>query len=119
MLFRSQKLLHVPDFTATTSATYRTPVSATYDFVGRASFSYVGPRQDLTFARNDLPSYSLVNARVALDSGVTSISLFVDNLTDRRALLTNINSLAINAESVNRVATTLPRTIGIDVNRRF
>jgi iron complex outermembrane recepter protein len=59
---KGQKLLDVPDVTENTSVIYSTPVSASYNFNVRGTYTYVGPMQDITYVRNDLPGYSLVNA---------------------------------------------------------
>jgi iron complex outermembrane recepter protein len=116
---RGQKLLDVPDATASTAVIYSTPVSATYNLYARGSYTYVGPMQDITYVRNNLPGYSLVNARVGLGSDKFTAYLFCDNLTDKLAILTNNNAQTVNIPQVNRWVTTQPRTIGIDVQYKY
>jgi iron complex outermembrane recepter protein len=114
-----QKLLDVPDVTTNTSLIYSTPVSAGLNFTARGTYSYVGPMQDITFVRNNLPGYSLVNARAGVTSERFSAYLFCDNLTDKLAILTNNVAQTVNIPSVNRWATNQPRTIGIDLQVRY
>jgi outer membrane receptor protein involved in Fe transport len=114
-----QKLLDVPDLTLNTSVIYSTPVSASFKFNARGTYTYIGPMQDITYVRNNLPGYALVNARAGLTSDRFSVFLFCDNLTDKMAILTNNVAQTVNIPSVNRWVTNQPRTIGIDLQMRY
>jgi outer membrane receptor protein involved in Fe transport len=114
-----QKLLDVPDVTLNTSVIYSTPVTASFNFNARGTYTYVGPMQDITYVRNNLPGYALVNARAGLTSDKFSVFLFCDNLTDKLAILTNNVAQTVNIPSVNRWVTNQPRTIGIDLQVRY
>jgi iron complex outermembrane receptor protein len=114
-----QKLLDVPDLTLNTSVIYTTPVSDSFKFNARGTYSYIGPMQDITYVRNDLPGYSLVNARAGLTSDRFSVFLFCDNLTNKMAILTNNVAQTVNIPSVNRWVTNQPRTIGVDLQVRY
>jgi iron complex outermembrane receptor protein len=116
---KGQKLLDVPDLTANTAVIYSIPVSATYNFNARATYSYVGPMQDITYERNNLAGYSLVSMRAGLGTEKFSATLFVDNLANKMAILTNNTAQTVNIPSVNRWVTTQPRTIGIDLQVRY
>ena len=116
---KGQKLLDVPDVTTNTSVIYSTPVSDSFKFSARGTYTYVGPMQDITYVRNNLPGYSLVNARAGLTSDRFSAFLFCDNLTDKMAILTNNVAQTVNIPSVNRWVTNQPRTIGIDLQMRY
>jgi iron complex outermembrane recepter protein len=116
---KGQKLLDVPDFTANTSLIYTTPVSATYNFTARGTYSYIGPMQDITYTRNDLPGYALVNLRSGVASDKFSATLFVSNLANKFAVLTNNTAQTVNIPTVNRWVVTQPRTIGIDLQVRY
>jgi iron complex outermembrane recepter protein len=116
---KGQKLLDVPNFTANTSVIYTAPVSATYNFNARGTYSYVGPMQDITYVRNDLAGYSLVGLRTGVASDRFSATLFVDNLANKLAVLTNNTAQTVNIPSVNRWVTTQPRTIGVDFQIRY
>jgi iron complex outermembrane recepter protein len=114
-----ERLLDVPDVTTNTSLIYTTPVSAGLNFSARGTYTYVGPMQDITYVRNNLPGYSLVNARAGVTSERFSAYLFCDNLTDKIAILTNNVAQTVNIPSLNRWATNQPRTIGIDLQVRY
>jgi hypothetical protein len=114
-----QRLLDVPDVTLNTSVIYSTPVSASYNFNARGTYTYIGPMQDITYVRNNLPGYALVSARAGLTSDRFSVFLFCDNLTDKMAILTNNLAQTVNIPSVNRWVTNQPRTIGIDLQMRY
>jgi iron complex outermembrane recepter protein len=116
---RDQRLLDVPDVTASTSIAYAAPVSARYNFAARVMFNYVGPMQDITFARNNLPGYGLASARFGIESDVWSAFVFADNLADRHVALTNTTALSANVSILNRVATNQPRTLGVTLRYRF
>jgi outer membrane receptor protein involved in Fe transport len=113
------KLLDVPEVTATTSLNYKQPVTDGMSVVGRLTNSYVDSIQDITFARNSLPPYDLVNLRLGVEAGWWSAFLFVDNLTDKMALLSDTGALSANVPIFNRIATNQPRTIGADFTVKF
>jgi outer membrane receptor protein involved in Fe transport len=87
--------------------------------VARLTNSYVDSIQDITFTRNTLPSYDLVGFRLGVDTIRWSAFLFVDNLTNKMALLSDTGALSANISILNRVATNQPRTIGADLNVKF
>ena len=116
---KGQKLLDVPNVTENTSVIYSMPVSAAYNFNVRGTYTYVGPMQDITYVRNDLPGYSLVNARAGITSDRFSAFLFCDNVTNKVAILTNNVAQTVNIPSVNRWVTNQPRTIGVDFQLRY
>jgi outer membrane receptor protein involved in Fe transport len=114
-----QRLLDVPIWTASTTLTYRHAISSDLQLVARASNSFVGSSQDLTYARNTLPAYDLVGTRVGVEGGKWTASLFVDNLTNRKAQYSNTGALSANVQIFNRVATNQPRTFGTDLTLKF
>ena len=115
------RLLDVPEVTASTTATYRCPLpmQPALDMVVRLNNSYVDSIQDITYARNTLPAYDLVNSRIGVEADHWSAMFFVDNLTNKIALLSDTGALSANVSIFNRVATNQPRTFGVDLNYRF
>jgi iron complex outermembrane recepter protein len=115
------RLLDVPEVTSNTSATYRYPLptSQPMSLLFRLNNSYVDSIQDITYARNTLPSYDLVNSRIGLEADHWSAMFFVDNLTNKVALLSDTGALSANVSIFNRVATNQPRTYGVDLNYKF
>jgi iron complex outermembrane receptor protein len=115
------RLLDVPQVTSNTSATYRypLPMSQPMNLLFRVNNSYVDSIQDITYARNTLPAYDLVNSRAGLEADHWSAMFFVDNLTNKVALLSDTGALSANVSIFNRVATNQPRTYGVDLNYKF
>jgi iron complex outermembrane recepter protein len=113
------RLLDVPEVTSNTSLTYRYPLPGAMNLIARVNNNYVDSIQDITFTRNTLPSYDLVDTRVGVETDHWSATLFVDNLTNKIALLSDTGALSANINILNRVATNQPRTIGADLNYRF
>jgi hypothetical protein len=68
---------------------------------------------------NHLPGYSLVNLRAGVKSRTWTATLFVDNLTDTIARLSDTQALSVNVPTYNRISTNQPRTAGIDLSYRF
>jgi outer membrane receptor protein involved in Fe transport len=114
-----ERLLDVPQFTANTSLSYKQPIDERMSFVARVTNSYVDSIQDITFTRNSLPPYDLVGLRAGVDAGRWSAFLFVDNLTNKMALLSDTGALSANISILNRIATNQPRTIGVDLSVKF
>jgi iron complex outermembrane receptor protein len=114
-----QRLLDVPQFTANTSLSFKRPLDARMNLVARVTNSYVDSIQDITFTRNSLPPYDLVGLRLGVETGRWSAFLFADNLTNKKALLSDTGALSANISILNRVATNQPRTIGADLSFKF
>jgi iron complex outermembrane recepter protein len=109
----------VPQWTSTVSAAWRHSLTDQLALTARADNTYTGSRTDETFSINQLPSYDLTNIRAGLDAGRWNAVLFVNNVADKRALISNISQAAENIPTFNRVAVSQPRTAGIDLNYRF
>jgi iron complex outermembrane receptor protein len=113
------RLLDVPEVTANTTLTYRYPLAATRNLIARINNSYVDSIQDITFGRNTLPSYDLVDTRFGVETDRWSAVMFIDNLTNKKALLGDTGALSANVSILDRVATNQPRTIGADLSYKF
>jgi iron complex outermembrane recepter protein len=113
------RLLNVPQVTANTSVTYRYPLRGSLSLIARVNNNYVDSVQDITFKRNTLPSYDLVDTRLGVEADRWSAVFFVDNLTNKKALLGNTGALSANIDILDRVATSQPRTFGADLTYRF
>ncbi len=113
------RLLDVPQVTASTNLSFRHPLSDSLAFIARATNSYTSSIQDITYTRNTLPAYDLVGARAGVETGRWSAMLFIDNLTNKKAYLSDTGALSANISILNRVATNQPRTIGADLSVKF
>jgi iron complex outermembrane receptor protein len=109
----------VPRWTSSASIAYRHSLTDELDLTARADNTYVGSRTDATYSINTLPSYDLVNIRSGVEAKRWSAVLFMNNVADKRALLSNITEDAVNLPYYNRVAVSQPRTAGIDLTYRF
>jgi hypothetical protein len=89
------------------------------NLLARATNTYVDSMQDITYGRNELPPYDLVGVRGGVESDRWSAVLFIDNATNKVALLSDTGALSANISILNRVATNQPRTIGADLNFKF
>jgi iron complex outermembrane receptor protein len=69
-----------------------------------------------------LPNYTLVNLRAGVEFGPYSASIFVNNLTDKRAILADQNYSGLHdgqPYSWQRDNINIPRTVGVSLMRRF
>ena len=114
-----ERLLDVPQVTANTSLNYKQPLNEQLTMVARVTNTYVDSIQDLTYTRNSLPPYDLVNFRLGVENPRWSAYLFADNLTNKMALLGDTGALSANISILNRIATNQPRTIGADLSFKF
>jgi outer membrane receptor protein involved in Fe transport len=108
-----------PKWTASASLAYRHGLTDGLAFTSRIDGTYVGSRTDETYGINTLPSYQLVNLRAGVEADAWSATLFVDNVTNKRALLSDITQAAENLPDFNRIAVNQPLTVGVDLNYRF
>jgi iron complex outermembrane recepter protein len=109
----------VPKWTSSAYIAWHHNLTDTLAMTARVDTTYVGSRTDETFSVNTLPSYDLTNLRAGIETDRWSAVLFVNNVADKRALLSDITADAINLPTYNRVAVTQPRTAGIDFNYKF
>lgn len=98
---------------------YRTPVGGDWQAVVGGTAKFVGKRH--TALRSSLinpdyllPGYALFDVRAGVESDRVDISLFVRNLTDKRAQLSGTGANGINEIVVQR-----PRTMGFAVTFRY
>lgn len=109
------RLPDVPKLKFAATARYEFELMGGDGFV-QTTFQHVGNRtNDLFVARRQVQSaYSLINLSTGFDQGNWGLSVFFNNLTDKRAEL-NRNAATFD----DRITTNRPRTIGISVNSRF
>ena len=114
-----ERVPDVPLYTAGLVLSYDAPLVDRYRLLGRIDDSHVGPIVDYTFSQNNLPGHNIANARVGLAWDHITGWLFVNNVADTRAELSDTNSLGANGAFLNRVATNQPRTVGITLGFKF
>ena len=114
-----ERVQDVPEVTGSASLAYHHGISHSLALIGRVDSAYVGSRIDTTAQANYLPGYALTNIRGGVEGDHWSAVLFVKNLTNKMALLTNSPSLTLNSPTFNRTAVEQPRTFGFDINYHF
>jgi iron complex outermembrane receptor protein len=114
-------IMNVVKDTASLSLIYSTSVMGDYQFSARVADQFVGSSYDVAYYFGyKLPSYNLANARVGLAHDSWAVDLFVDNLTNKVALLSaNNTSFQFNIPQLVRYSTNQPRTAGVQVNYKF
>jgi outer membrane receptor protein involved in Fe transport len=113
------RVQNTPELTASASLAYRHSITGELALIGRVDNNYVGSRIDTTAQANYLPAYDLTNVRAGLAGNNWSTVLFVNNVTNRLALLTNSPAINFNVPTFNRTAVEQPLTFGIDLSYRF
>src|ERR1700683_4673947 len=114
-------IMNVPKATASVSLAYATNVMNDYTISARVTDSFVGTSYDVAYYFGyQLPSYNIANARMGLAPGDWSVDVFVNNFTNKVALMTaNNTSFQFNMPQVVRYATNQPRTAGVQVDFKF
>jgi len=108
-----------PKFTGSASLAYRHPLTGEFTLTARGDITYVGTRTDTSYALNNLPSYQLANIRGGIETTKWSAVLFINNVTNKRAFLSNITQDAENLPDFQRIAVSQPLTAGIDFNIKY
>ena len=112
------KLFNVPTYSVSTSLVYTHPVGP-FNLIGRASNVHVGSQTVQSYFVENLPGYDIANVRVGLAADHWSAYLYVNNLTNEHAELSDAHNYALNIPSLDRVATNQPRTTGISLEYRY
>jgi len=113
------RVQNTPEIQLSGSLAYRYPINDWLAVIGRVENNYVGSRIDTTAQANYLPAYDLTNVRAGLEGHRWTAALFVDNVTNRLALLTNASAINVNVSTFNRTAMEQPLTFGLDLSFHF
>ena len=122
--FVGQRVQGVPKWTNTTSVIYTYPLDEDHNLIFRATNEYVGNQQDITHgvanALRTVPSRDIVNLRLGLSNKQgASVSLFADNVTNKKTILEDSEQIFIYVPSINRAVANQPRTIGVELRYAF
>ena len=109
------RLANAPAHTAFVAAAYRRPVRPGLAVLARAEVRSVGPFY--TDIQNALrqPAATTIDASVGAQVGRVEATLWVDNLTDQRALVYGSPDTSFN----RRALAGPPRTVGVTVRARY
>lgn len=120
---KGDRLASVPRWTAAASLEYLKPVRETVDVLARVDFAHVGSSYSTLspadIYRRETPAYQIVNARIGLQESDSKwgVALFVNNLFDTLAV--NSKGSSSNTGGLTTVFSAAPRTIGLNLTRRF
>jgi iron complex outermembrane recepter protein len=116
------RVYQVPDWTATTSATYTIRLRADSSIVTTAGYSYTGDSTSANVTPSSprvRPSYSLLDARIAYVFGRQEVAVVGKNLTNVEANLADNRSLAAETLGRPRLVVNQPLTIGAEFRTSF
>lgn len=117
-LKKGAQLFYVPKLSLSQSIAYERPIDDRHSLLVRVDNQFVGARRD-PYQQRPLPSYDITAVRLGVRTDQWTAQLFVDNLFDTRAALSNAQSLVANTPSLNRVVANQPRTVGLDLSYRY
>jgi outer membrane receptor protein involved in Fe transport len=113
-------VLNIPKYTASAAATYSQPLNASLNLTARAAATYTGSLTDEAFTYVELPSYTLIDARIGITADRWKVYISGENLTNKIAELSaNNTAFTINIPDLTRISTNQPRTIGVNVGAKF
>jgi len=118
------KIQGVPNWTVSASGEYIFPIADEMDGLLRADFNHYGRsfssnNEASAATQRERPAWTALNLRAGIIREDWEITLFVDNVTNTRANLADSRSIAAETPGRQRIVTNRPRTIGIDVRKRF
>lgn len=110
---------NVPKFNLNLGLNYTAPLTGSWQGVAAADVTY-RDAVNAYFASNKvynigLAPYTLLNLRLGVINGPWTANLFARNLTDKRAEVSAINS----SQDPDGLLTVRPRTIGVNLTRKF
>ena len=118
------KLPYVPDISATLNVDYSWHAFGEFSAFAGGSLTYVGtqytdfsPSVDVVVPHAKLPTYNAMKLQLGVDDGRYSAELFVNNLTNKRAILTYNSEGGFNQRGLATILQ--PRTIGIQLGAKF
>lgn len=109
----------VPEWSANAALQYEFPISGPWRGHLRGDYSYTGSSQtqfndDGEFF-NEQSAYNILDLRIGMESDIWRVSVYVDNVFDKRAELTIVENRAVPLS----IFTNRPRTAGVSVRRNF
>jgi iron complex outermembrane receptor protein len=120
----------IPDVTASVTLRWKHPVTSDLMLLGTLEGDYVGTRTDAPYGESitllnintyliHLPAYGLVNARLGLAGSQWTASLYVNNLTNKQAILDPQPQIDLQSNAFVRYLVNRPITAGLDLTYKF
>lgn len=122
------KMPDVAPESGTVALSYAKPLGDSYTFTARVEGSYTGARYSIFFSNpyeftgtyRQLPGYGLLNLRAGIKfHAAWTATLFVDNLTNKRAQLESMFTENEPQPDFTRIETNQPLTAGVDLTYRL
>lgn len=121
-LVRGQSLLDAPKWTGNVQSEYSVPL-ASGELSLSSSWSYVDKSYDVfngsSYFDPVKPAYNIVDFRVAYSFGTWTLSAYMKNAFDERAIYNRTATLVQNIPVFRRVTTNRPRTAGLSIAADF
>jgi iron complex outermembrane recepter protein len=120
----------IPDFTASATLRWKHPLTSEVSLVGTLEGDYVGTRTDAPYGETltlenintfllHLPAYEFLNARLGFAANQWTASLYVNNLTNKQALLDPQPQIDLQTTAFVRYLVSRPITAGLDFTYKF
>ena len=120
----------IPKFTAAGTLRWKHPLTNSVSLTGALEADYVGTRTDAPYGETitltnidqylvHLPSYAFLNVRVGAAGEAWSANLFVNNLTNKEALLDPQPQIDLQMAAFARYLVNRPITVGLDLAYKF
>ena len=125
----------IPDFTASATLRWKHPLTGDLSLVGMLEGDYVGTRTDAPYGESitiypgspgyinnfllHLPAYAFLNARLGFAGNQWTASLYVNNLTNKEALLDPQPQIDLQTNAFVRYLVNRPITAGLDFTFKF
>ena len=125
----------IPDVTASATLRWKHPLTSDLALVGTLEGNYIGTRTDAPYGESitiypgspgyvnnyllHLPAYGFLNARLGFASDQWTASLYVNNLTNKQALLDPQPQIDLQTNAFVRYLVNRPITAGLDFTYKF
>jgi iron complex outermembrane recepter protein len=125
----------IPDVTASATLRWKHPLTDNLSLIGTLEGDYVGTRTDAPYGESitiypgspgyinnfllHLPAYGFLNARLGFSGNQWTALLYVNNLTNKEALLDPQPQIDLQTNAFVRYLVNRPITAGLDFTYRF
>ncbi len=120
----------IPDFTASATLRWKHPLNDNLSVIGTLEGDYVGSRTDAPYGESlsllnintyllHLPAYGFLNARLGLAGDQWTAALYVNNLTNKEAILDPQPQIVLQMDAYVRYLVSRPITAGLDFTYKF
>ena len=117
-----QPLTGIPKWSGSATAQYSIPFATQTGFI-RGQWEYTGARTSFNNvappAGRPLDSYSVLNLRAGVDRGAWELTLFAQNLLDKRGVIGDLIPEGAELAGRPRLFVVRPRTIGLQARWQF